>query len=190
MATAGAIIGTLAAGLLVWWLGSQSVQRLLMALSTVAGLVVLVPLVRVRWTMALAVVAACCAIWMVPPISPLAVAYGRHSMLYGGHAQIFYVGEGLQTAVAVSRTAEGGVNYHNAGKVQASSEPQDMRLQRMLGHLTTLVPDDPRSVLVIGFGAGVTAGAVSIDPRVHEETVVEIEPLVPQARCGRQGRPA
>ena len=31
-------------------------------------------------------------------------------------------------------------NYHNAGKVQASSEPQDMRLQRMLGHFTTLVP--------------------------------------------------
>ena len=39
----------------------------------------------------------------------------------------------------------------------------------------------PRTVLVIGFGAGVTAGAVSIDPRVQEETVVEIEPLVPVA---------
>ena len=37
------------------------------------------------------------------------------------------------------------LNYHNAGKVQASSEPQDMRLQRMLGHLTTLVPDEPEA---------------------------------------------
>jgi spermidine synthase len=71
-------------------------------------------------------------------------------------------------------------NYHNAGKVQASSEPQDMRLQRMLGHLTTLLPPNPFNVLVIGCGAGVTAGAVSIDPRLKSETIAEIEPLVPK----------
>ncbi|MCK7521315.1 MAG: hypothetical protein MZV64_28365 [Ignavibacteriales bacterium] len=79
--------------------------------------------------------------------------------------------------MAVSRLPSGVLNYHNAGKVQASSEPQDMRLQRMLGHLTTLVPERPTSVFVIGFGAGVTAGAVSIDPRVERVTIAEIEPL-------------
>jgi len=72
------------------------------------------------------------------------------------------------------------LNYHNAGKVQASSEPQDMRLQRMLGHITTLVPQSPKKVLVIGCGAGVTAGAVSVDPVVTNETIAEIEPLVPK----------
>ena len=72
------------------------------------------------------------------------------------------------------------LNYHNAGKVQASSEPQDMRLQRMLGHLTTLLPPQADSVLVIGFGAGVTAGAVSVSPAVTYETIAEIEPLVPK----------
>src|SRR6185295_10327537 len=71
-------------------------------------------------------------------------------------------------------------NYHNAGKVQASSEPQDMRLQRMLGHMTTLIPKDPKRVLVIGCGAGVTAGAVSIEPRLEQLTIAEIEPLVPR----------
>src|SRR6185503_15306103 len=60
------------------------------------------------------------------------------------------------------------------------SDPADMRLQRMLGHLTTLVPENPRSVLVIGCGAGVTAGAVSIDPALDHVTIVEIEPLVPK----------
>jgi len=35
-------------------------------------------------------------------------------------------------------------------------------------------------VLVIGCGAGVTAGAVSIDPRVEHLVIAEIEPLVPQ----------
>jgi spermidine synthase len=72
------------------------------------------------------------------------------------------------------------LNYHNAGKVQASSEPQDMKLQRMLGHITTLVPQNPAKVLVIGCGAGVTAGAVSIDPMVKDQTIAEIEPLVPR----------
>src|SRR5205814_5430597 len=81
---------------------------------------------------------------------------------------------------AVSELSTGVRNYHNAGKVQSSSEPQDMRLQRMLGHLTTLVPEHPRKVLVIGCGAGVTAGAVSIDPAVEHETIAEIEPLVPR----------
>ena len=72
-------------------------------------------------------------------------------------------------------------NYHNAGKVQASSEPQDMRLQRMLGHLTHLIPNAPSNALVIGCGAGVTAGAVSIGPRVKTMTIAEIEPLVPRS---------
>jgi spermidine synthase len=82
--------------------------------------------------------------------------------------------------VAVSERPNGVRNYHNAGKVQASSEPQDMRLQRMLGHLTTLVPKSAKTVVVIGCGAGVTAGAVSIDPVVQHETIAEIEPLVPR----------
>ena len=82
-----------------------------------------------------------------------------------------YVDEGVTASVAVSRTPSGVLNYHNAGKVQASSEPQDMRLQRMLGHLTTLIPANPKKVVVIGCGAGVTAGAVSIDPAVEQEPV-------------------
>ena len=49
-------------------------------------------------------------------------------------------------SVAVSRTPSGVLNYHNAGKVQASSEPQDMRLQRMLGHLTTLTPKQAKAL--------------------------------------------
>ena len=89
------------------------------------------------------------------------------------------MGEGWNASVAVSRLSNGVLNYHNAGKVQASSEPQDMRLQRMLGHLTTLIPKNPKNALVIGCGAGVTAGAVSIDPAVKKLTIAEIEPLVP-----------
>ena len=116
----------------------------------------------------------------VPPIPGILVAYGRYAATWmGQQGDIFYVGEGLSSSVAVSRFG-GMMNYHNAGKVQASSQPQDMRLQRMLGHFTTLVPKVPKRVLVIGCGAGATAGAVSIDQHVESLTIAEIEPLVPR----------
>ena len=116
----------------------------------------------------------------VHPVPGMLIAYGRYVPSQMGQSEVIYTGEGWNASVAVSERSNGALNYHNAGKVQASSEPQDMRLQRMLGHLTTLVPAHPARVLVIGCGAGVTAGAVSIDPTVEHETIAEIEPLVPQ----------
>src|SRR5207249_3689202 len=44
-----------------------------------------------------------------------------------------------------------------------------------------LVPRQPKDVLVIGLGAGMTAGAVAISPAVEHVTIVEIEALVPKA---------
>jgi spermidine synthase len=113
-------------------------------------------------------------------MSSLLVAYGRYAATWVNQSEIIYMGEGVQSSVAVSRLGSGVLNYHNAGKIQASSEPQDMRLQRMLGHLTTLLPDNTGSMVVIGCGAGVTAGSVSIDPTVGHVIIAEIEPLVPQ----------
>jgi spermidine synthase len=101
--------------------------------------------------------------------------------MWVGRTEIVYVGEGLNAFVAVSKTPSGVLTYHNSGKVQAGSEGQDMRLQRMLGHFSHLVPRAPAEVLVVGLGAGVTAGAVAIAPTVQQVTIVEIEPLVPKS---------
>jgi spermidine synthase len=110
------------------------------------------------------------------------VGYGRFTASRGTENKWIYLGEGINAFVAVSEMTDGTRNYHNAGKVQASSHPADMRLQRMLGHFTTLAPanQENQDFLVIGFGAGVTAGAVSIGPRVGSVTIAEIEPLVPK----------
>jgi spermidine synthase len=177
--TVGAIAGALGASLLlVGSIGSQHTQQLMVVMSAVAGALA-IGRAGVPALTALLVIASAP---FVPPLPGILVAYGRHAANWSGKAgDIFYVGEGTSSSVAVSRTDGGVLNYHNAGKIQASSEPQDMRLQRMLGHLTTLVPANPRSVLVIGCGAGVTAGAVSIDPQVERVTIAEIEPLVPRA---------
>ena len=116
----------------------------------------------------------------VPEVPGVLIAYGRYTATRTGQDKIIYKDEGMTASVAVSRMPNGVLNYHNAGKIQASSQPEDMRLQRMLGHLTTLVPAHAKRVVVIGCGAGVTAGAVSIDPTVEYETIAEIEPLVPR----------
>ena len=179
--TFGAIVGSVGASLLlVVWLGSQRAQQFIIILSGLSGLVLL-------WrerahAMAFGSAAALAGLLAlsVNPLPGILVAYGRFAVFQVGQVDVIYTGEGWNASVAVSERANGVRNYHNAGKIQASSEPQDMRLQRMLGHLTTLVPDDPSSVLVIGCGAGVTAGAVSIDPAVQRETIAEIEPLVPR----------
>ncbi len=190
--TVGAIIGALLMSLvMVAAVGTQHSQQILIALAAVGALLMLVPVFGDAGAMtfsaksgAFAVVTLLCAFVFgsfVTPPPALLVAYGRFSSpRYFNHGEFVYFGEGMNSSPAVSVLSNGVVNYHNAGKVQASSEPQDMRLQRMLGHFTTLVPANPRSVLVIGCGAGVTAGAVSISPLVERVTIAEIEPLVPQ----------
>jgi spermidine synthase len=189
--TVGAIAGALGAGLvMVVYIGTQHAQQVLIVLSALGALMLLTPLAagetgssRARWaTMVLLVVSTGLAGLLartVAPVPGILVAYGRYAATWLGLTNIIYVGEGLNAFVAVSETSTGVRNYHNAGKVQASSEPQDMRLQRMLGHFTHLIPKAPSNVLVIGCGAGVTAGAVSIGPGVERMTIAEIEPLVP-----------
>jgi spermidine synthase len=192
--TVGAIVGSLGASLLlVRWIGTQHSEQVLIILSLMSGALVLSwqppdtrhGSARVEWAGTIAlIVCAIVAVQLVRTIDPVPgalVAYGRYAASRLGETDVLYLGEGMTASVAVSRIKNSDVlNYHNAGKVQASSEPQDMRLQRMLGHLTTLVPAHPRKVVVIGCGAGVTAGAVSIDPAVEQVTIAEIEPLVPK----------
>ncbi|HEX5397487.1 MAG TPA: SAM-dependent methyltransferase [Verrucomicrobiae bacterium] len=126
------------------------------------------------------------------------IAYGRWMPTYGDHLKpgirpeaevpqggggsdmyCCYMGEGLNGSVVVSLTSDGIRSFHSAGKVQASNEPQDMRLQRMLGHLSALAVPEPKSVLVVACGAGVTAGSFVPYPGIKRIVICDIEPLVP-----------
>jgi spermidine synthase len=192
--TVGAIVGSLAASfVLVAWIGSQHAQQVLIVASLVSALLVLAWGVvdqekmsnSAQWLTTGGLIAAAAAAVLlartVPEVPGVLIAYGRYTATRSGQDKIIYKDEGMMASVAVSQMPNGVLNYHNAGKIQASSQPEDMRLQRMLGHLTTLVSGHAKQrVVVIGCGAGVTAGAVSIDPAVDHETIAEIEPLVPR----------
>src|SRR5262249_36018090 len=51
---------------------------------------------------------------------------------------------------------------------------------RMLGHIPALVHPRPRSALIVGCGAGVTAGSFVVHPAIERIVICEIEPLIPQ----------
>jgi spermidine synthase len=153
-----------------------------------------------RWlSLALVIGLAAVIIWSMPAMPWGMAAYGRFVATYGhrlapgvvdssqipkstGEPDIFctYLGEGIQGTVAVTQWKSGVRCFHSAGKVQASSDAHDMRLQRLLGHLAALVHPKPESVLVVACGAGVTAGSFVPHPSVRQIVICEIEPLVPQ----------
>jgi len=202
--TVGAIVGSALFSVVVvpGW-GTRRGEQLLIALALASAVIVFIAAKRSRTTgtdasadrgdrkpgglhpaaALLAVAGAVAAIACVATVSKVPdglVAYGRFLPTYTTEPKYLYVGEGMNSSIAVSEESTGVRNFHVAGKVEASSLPQDMRLQRMLGHLSALMTKTPKSVLVVGFGAGVTAGSFVTQPGVERIVICEIEPLIPK----------
>jgi spermidine synthase len=93
-----------------------------------------------------------------------------------------YLGEGRSSSVAVTTDQENGMrSMHVGGKIVSSTRLADARLNRMLGHLPALFHRAPKSVLVVGFGAGMTAGTFVAYPEIERIVICEIEPRVTEA---------
>jgi spermidine synthase len=191
--TLGALAGALVFSVvLVPAIGTQQSQRVMVALAALAGVLALAPaampsLARVlrpppvAWGAAGAVALAAGLVATIGPVPPGLIAYGRSLAIQQRLPQFLYVGEGMNSSIAVTKfpLAAAPRMFHVSGKVEASSEPGDMRNQRLLGHLPALVHGKPKSVLVVGFGAGVTAGSFVLYPEVERIVICEIEPLIP-----------
>ncbi|MFM2096731.1 MAG: hypothetical protein RIS70_3855, partial [Planctomycetota bacterium] len=117
---------------------------------------------------------------LVPKTPGELIAHGRYLPRMTGQTTIIYQGEGMNSSVAVGLASDAVRTFHVSGKVEASSMPHDMRLQRMLGHIPALVHPKPRSVLIVGCGAGVTAGSFVVHPDIERIVICELEPLIPQ----------
>jgi spermidine synthase len=205
--TLGAIAGALVFSLLlIPAIGTAGAERALIGLAAAGALVACFPVllsapqaVRLRSAAALAAATAAAAFltWSITPLPWTTVAFGRDSASWLGKSapgivkkvsigpgkpDVFctYVGEGTNISVAVTVTQLGVRSFHGAGKIQASTLPADMRLQRMLGHIPALLHKEPRSVLVVACGAGITAGTFVVHPDVKRIVICEIEPLVPK----------
>jgi spermidine synthase len=185
--TAGAIIGALATSIvLAPWLGTRDCQRILICVCAVSALTALVPvIVRARSAAGgiLLAASACGALLMASHIQAVPsqlIAYGRRMLTSAGNSEVLEAAEGINSSIAITRWTDGAIQFHVSGKVEASTEPYDMRLQRMLGHLPSLVQGGPKSVLIVGFGAGVTAGSFVLPPTIEHINICEMEPLIPR----------
>jgi len=184
--TLGAILGALIFSLiLIPSIGTAGCNRLLILMAALGGLAVLVP--RIETTRSIGAAAAATAalvlaVYLAANVGPtpgMLIAYGRRIMISAPRSQLLYSGEGINSSIAITRWDDGAVQFHVSGKVEASTESYDMRLQRMLGHMPALFHSGPRSVLVVGFGAGVTAGTFVVHPEVQRIVICEMEPLIP-----------
>jgi spermidine synthase len=193
--TVGAIVGALGFSMVIIpQFGTQTAERALISICAASSLLVLLPaIVRHKSIFgSIALVASLFGVgWLVNTVNAVpwvSVAYGRFAAVPDqtnvsiipdpSDRKKLYVGEGINVSVAVTEWN----NYrffHGAGKVQASSMPQDMRLQRMLGNLSAVIAKKNDNVLVVACGAGVTAGSFVPYPTVQHITICDIEPLVP-----------
>ena len=117
----------------------------------------------------------------VPAVPNGLLAFGRNVYSWNWPSEYYYASEGLDAAVVVSQRPDGPVNFHVSGKTVASNSELDLRIERMLGHLPAMAHGQPKSVLVIGCGAGVTAGSLLLHPSVERIVICEIEKNVPDA---------
>lgn len=199
--TVGAIVGSLGFTFVVIPMaGTQGAQQIMLWCSFAAAIAAVVPALRVRpltprvpvYVMLLigAALGAFALGQRIQPVSGELIAFGR-GLAYRRAIQDprtgqrvplprpIYVGEGMNESVAV--TDDNRVRmFHVSGKIEASTSPKDMRLQRLLGAVPALVHPAPRSVLIVGFGAGVTAGTFLKYPSITRVVICELEPLIPK----------
>jgi spermidine synthase len=196
--TLGAIVGTVVGGfVLIPLVGAHGALKIAVAVNLALGAVLVVAGRRALapWpalaAAALAVVVVA-GLVLVPAWNPSVMAagaavYARQYQPFAGRGglaratadtQLLFYRDGLTATVSVHR--EGPTTLMRVNGKTDASNGVDMHMQLMLGHLPMLLHPDARSVLVIGLGSGVTAGAVAAHP-VERVDVVEIEPAVVEA---------
>ena len=188
--TLGAIVGTLLVSLFaVPVFDGQFAQQLLTLCAGLSGIMMLAASARptshrTSSLIAGAFLACCISIVLVPEVPKGLLAYGRTVEQWPTTREYFFVGEGLDSPVVVSQSEAGFRCFHVAGKVEATNSPSDMRTQRLLGHLPAMSHPEPRTVLVVGCGSGMTTGAFLLHPTVERIVLCEMEANV--IRTARQ----
>ncbi len=192
--TAGSIAGALAFSLvLIPALGTRVSQQLLIGLSIAGAVIATVSFTRAPLRLAAVTGAAMALAWAlastVADVPWQVIAYGRRIApvirafdLYdrANPTTVLFRGEGINSSVLIAERA-GQRHFYVSGKAEASTAPSDMRLERMMGHIPALIHPQPRSVLTVGFGAGVTAGSFVPYPEVESLIICELEPFIPPA---------
>jgi spermidine synthase len=95
-----------------------------------------------------------------------------------GRDKLLYYKEGLDGIVSVTESDQLYLKIN--GKTDATSSG-DAGTQIMIGHLPILFHQEPKSILVVGLGSGISAGSVATHNDVEKLDIVEISKEVIEA---------
>jgi spermidine synthase len=180
--TAGAIAGSIAVSF--WILPHRGAQGTLLLL---AGLIVVATIltgwhIRRRGTaafMAAMGAAACAAFALLPSDTLVRQLYvSQHALHFGTvPSQVRELKEGPYGTVTVVDMPRGpALLVDSVHMMSGGLEAQ--RYACLEGHLPVLLQPAPRRALVIGFGLGMSMGAVSLHPSLAMTRCVELDPTV------------
>ena len=174
--TAGAVCGSLAAGFLFLpRFGIQGSGTILMiAAATALGPLAALTESRAqpRWSVAAAVAAAVAlASWLLlPPDLIVTRALGAQQ----ADARVIANTEGLTELVTITEAPGGIRTLVTNGHPMSSTTWMAQRYMRALAHVPLLSLEEPRSVLVVGFGVGNTTHAAALHPSVRSIEVADL----------------
>lgn len=186
--TFGAIVGSLSAGLvLVPVLGTQVSLVLIALLFTATGLALAAvdAGLGVRVLLRPPVAAAGVTVLAAAAISlslPYRVALNFNQST-GEGTQLLYHAEGVQNTIDVVRSRTGITSLVIGGNIEANDEYIQLRHFILKGHLPLIFLPEPRSVLVIGLGMGITLRSTVRHDGIERVDVIELAPEILEAQA-------
>jgi spermidine synthase len=177
--TAGAVCGSLLAGfVLLPSVGLQVSAAILVAVA-VAAIVPLylatrsVPGSRAPLSVAAASVAisgGAVTLWLLLPSDYVIT----RAMSVPSGSRVLTISDGLTEVIAVTQREVGDRTLMTNGHAMSSTQPLSQRYMRALAHMPLLSMDEPKNVLIIGFGVGNTTHAATLHPSVERVEVADL----------------
>ncbi len=122
-----------------------------------------------------AAVGVAAVVWTQVAPRPLVLSSQVFAGRRGESRELLSSVDGESATVSVVRDANRGTRVLYTDTFAAASTGREYPYMRLLGHLPVLLTENPARTLVICFGTGTTAGAVSLHEDVRSLRVVDVE---------------
>lgn len=200
--TLGCILGSFLTGfiLIPFW-GVQNCLRLAILINFCAGIIILYKFIEKNKTkyaiMAISGMTAVIFVFFMPAWNPAIMSSG--AFLYWNNyiknpipniqnyfeerreKNLLFYKDGISSTVSVYKYEnDNSISLQVNGKADASTII-DLPTQLLSAYIPLLYHNNPKDILVIGLGSGITAGAVVTFPEVNHVKCIEIEPAVIEA---------
>jgi len=176
------VVGTIAASFIIPFiviplLGTYKVYVVAAMVNTGIGIFILLRYRRIRNSLraVLSLSSLMLFIWMVIFFSEKKMDAARSMISGDGMVEARH--EGSTATVDVQRTKQGNIVLYINGEQAVSSEPAELKGDKMLSCLPYLFKPEAERVLIIGLGIGITSKSMA-DVGVPEIDIVEISPEV------------